>query len=100
MELIKALKICLELAEQNIINDGDMPLEMLDQWHATQTLSMHIQELENPSPIVIVSTPYSEFSNVPASLFCVDVNHNREEIKLDCNPELVAQFLNEGNKNV
>ena len=98
MELIKALKICLELAEQNIINDADMPLEMLDQWNAVQTLRMHIEELENPSPIILISSPFEKHtvSNVPITLYCMSDSLEPNVIQLSCDPKRVAELLNQG----
>ena len=98
MELIKALKICLELAEQNIINDADMPLEMLDQWNAVQTLRMHIEELENPSPVILISYDFEEHpvSNVPVTLYLINNYPKYDVIQLSCNPKRVAELLNQG----
>ena len=73
MELNKALKIVLELAEQNMLNDSDMPLEMKEQFDAIESVRMHLQELENPSPIQVVlitegGVIHESLSNVPTEV--------------------------------
>ena len=77
MELNKALKIILELAEQNMLNDPDMPLEMKEQFDAIESVRMHLQELENPSPIQVVLFMYGgvihdSISNVPVHITVLD----------------------------
>lgn len=98
MELITALKICLELAEQNIINDSEMPLEMQNQWNAVQNLRMHIEELENPSPIILISSPIEghTVSNVPITLYFMSDSLERDVMQLPCDPKRVADLLNQG----
>ena len=51
MELNQALKIVLELAEQNMLVDNEMPDEMKQQMDAVENVRLHLQELENPSPV-------------------------------------------------
>ena len=77
MELNKALKIVLELAEQNMINDPDMPLEMKEQFDAIENVRLHLQELENPSPIQVVlfmsgGAVHESISNVPVHITVLD----------------------------
>ena len=71
MELNKALKTVTELAEQN------MPLEMKEQLDAIESVRMHLQELENPSPIQVMlfthgGVIYDSISNVPAHITVLD----------------------------
>lgn len=54
MELNQALKIVLELAEQNMLDDNEMPDEMQQQMDAVENVRLHLQELESPSPIQVV----------------------------------------------
>ena len=77
MELNKALKIVLELAEQNMLNDPDMPLEMKEQFDAIESVRMHLQELENPSPIQVMlfthgGVIHDSISNVPVHITVLD----------------------------
>ena len=77
MELNQALKIVLELAEQNMLNDSDMPLEMKEQFDAIESVRMHLQELENPSPIQVVlitegGVIHESLSNVPTEITILD----------------------------
>ena len=77
MELNEALKVVVELAEQNMLNDPDMPLEMKEQFDAIESVRMHLQELENPSPIQVVLFMYGgiihdSISNVPVHITVLD----------------------------
>ena len=73
MELNKALKIVIDLAEQNMLSDLDMPLEMKEQFDAIESVRMHLQELENPSPIQVIlitegGVIHESISNVPTEV--------------------------------
>ena len=77
MELNKALKIVIDLAEQNMLSDLDMPLEMKEQFDAIESVRMHLQELENPSPIQVVlitegGVIHESLSNVPTEITILD----------------------------
>ena len=77
MELNKALKTVIELAEQNMLNDSDMPLEMKEQLDAIESVRMHLQELENLSPIQVMlfthgGVIYDSISNVPVHITVLD----------------------------
>ena len=77
MELNQALKIVLGLAEQNMLVDNEMPDEMKQQMDAVENVRLHLQELENPSPIqVVLITDHAvihEFiSNVPTVVTVLD----------------------------
>ena len=77
MELNKALKIVIDLAEQNMLSDLDMPLEMKEQFDAIESVRMHLQELENPSPIQVVlfmgsGVIQESISNVPVCVTVLD----------------------------
>lgn len=78
MELNQALKIVLELAEQNMLDTQDPELqeEMYKQFNAVETVRMHMQELENPSPlqVVIVGNDLhiqEVYANVPAEVMAL-----------------------------
>ena len=77
MELNQALKIVLDLAEQNMFNDDDMFSEMKQQMDAIENVRLHMQELENPSPIQVVligNGMYFQkaYANVPIELTALD----------------------------
>ena len=117
MELNKALKIVLELAEQNMLNDPDMPLEMKEQFDAIESVRMHLQELENPSPIQVVLFMYGgvthgSISNVPVHITVLDedieggghiITLPSEDdtdyvvgyIPTECDPQRIASILSE-----
>lgn len=103
MELNKALKIVLELAEQNVINDPEMALEMQDQWNAAQTVRMHLTELQSPSPVQIVIdlTDASQedkivYGNVPFEMLVIDKEFSMKQIVItQCNPQHVAKLIGE-----
>ena len=117
MELNKALKIVMELAEQNMLNDPDMPLEMKEQFDAIESVRMHLQELENPSPIQVVlftsgGVIYDSISNVPVHITVLDediegggyittissednTDYVMGRLPTDCDPQRVAAILSE-----
>ena len=119
MELNKALKIVLELAEQNMLNDSDMPLEMKEQFDAIESVRMHLQELENPSPIQVVLFMYGgvthgSISNVPVRITVLDedtegggyittlsseddTDYVMGHLPTDCDPQRIATILSEAN---
>ena len=119
MELNKALKIVLELAEQNMLNYSDMPLEMKEQFDAIENVRMHFQELENPSPIQVVlftsgGAVHESISNVPASIIVLDedtvgdghiitlpseddTNYVVGYIPTECDPQRIATILSVAN---
>ena len=119
MELNKALKIVLELAEQNMLNDPDMPLEMKEQFDAIESVRMHLQELENPSPIQVVLFMYGgvtheSISNVPVRITVLDedtdgwgltvtlpseddTDYVMGHLPTDCDPQRIATILSEAN---
>ena len=77
MELNQALKIVLDLAEQNMFNDDDMFSEMKQQMDAIENVRLHMQELENPSPIQAVlftsgGAVHESISNVPMNIIVLD----------------------------
>lgn len=77
MELNKALKIVLELAEQNMLNDPEMQDEMLRQMNAIESVRAHMQELESPSPLQVVLVVVGgliqeSYSNVPTEITVLD----------------------------
>ena len=77
MELNEALKVVVELAEQNMLNDPEMQDEMLNQRDAIEVVRMHMQELENPSPLQVVlitegGVIHESISNVPAVVTVLD----------------------------
>ena len=77
MELNEALKVVVELAEQNMLNDPEMQDEMLCQMNAIETVRMHMQELQNPSPLQVVlitegGVIHESISNVPAVVTVLD----------------------------
>ena len=77
MELNEALKVVVELAEQNMLSDLDMPLEMKEQFDAIESVRMHLQELKNPSPIQVVlitegGVIHESLSNVPTEITILD----------------------------
>ena len=79
MELNQALKIVLELAEQNMLDTQDPELqeEMYKQFNAVETVRMHMQELENPSPLQVVIVGnglhvQEVYTNVPAEVTTLD----------------------------
>lgn len=121
MELNKALKIVIDLAEQNMLSDLDMPLEMKEQFDAIESVRMHLQELENPSPIQVVlitegGVIHESLSNVPTEITILDGDLEGVEsgnVRLfpsegdaeylvcgpstDCDPARVATLLAEAN---
>lgn len=77
MELNQALKIVLEMAEQNMLVDNEMPDEMKQQMDAVENVRLHLQELENPSPIQVVLITgggliHEFISNVPTVVTVLD----------------------------
>ena len=77
MELNQALKIVLELAEQNMLVDNEMPDEMKQQMDAVENVRLHLQELENPSPVqCIISVDggliVEIITNVPTDCTVID----------------------------
>ena len=77
MELNEALKVVLELAEQNMLNDPEMQDEMLRQLNAIENVRLHMQELQNPSPLQVVlitegGVIHESISNVPAVVTVLD----------------------------
>lgn len=78
MELNKALKIVLELAEQIMLIDSDMNfLEEKEQFDAIESVRAHMQELESPSPLQVVLVVeggliQESYSNVPTEIIVLD----------------------------
>lgn len=77
MELNEALKVVVELAEQNMLDDPEMQLEMLYQLNAIETVRMHMQELESPSDIQVVlvtdgNLVYEAYCSVPTTITLLD----------------------------
>lgn len=77
MELNQALKLVVELAEQNMLNDPEMQCEMLQQMNAVEAVRMHMQELETPSPLQVViecggGVIHQVLSNVPTEVTVLD----------------------------
>lgn len=77
MELNKALKVVLELAEQNMLDDSEMLDEMKQQMDAIENVRLHMQELENPSPVQVVlitegGVIHESISNVPTVVTVLD----------------------------
>ena len=77
MELNKALKTVIKLAEQNMLNDSDMSLEMKEQFDAIENVRLHLQELKNPSPVQVMlftqgGVIYDSISNVPVHITVLD----------------------------
>ena len=77
MELNQALKLVLELAEQNMLNDPEMQDEMLRQMNAIESVRAHMQELESPSPLQVVLVVVGgliqeSYSNVPTEITVLD----------------------------
>lgn len=77
MELSQALKIVLELAEQNMLDDSEMPDEMKQQMDAVENVRLHLQELECPSPVQVVlfmegGIVQESASNVPVEITILD----------------------------
>ena len=121
MELNKALKIVIGLAEQNMLSDLDMPLEMKEQFDAIESVRMHLQELENPSPIQVIlitegGVIHESLSNVPTEVTVLEGDLEGAEsgnVRLfpsegdaeylvcgpstDCDPARVATLLAEAN---
>ena len=121
MELNKALKIVIDLAEQNMLSDLDMPLEMKEQFDAIESVRMHLQELENPSPIQVIlitegGVIHESLSNVPTEVTVLEGDLEGVEsgnVRLfpsegdaeylvcgpstDCDPARVATLLAEAN---
>ena len=119
MELNEALKVVLELAEQNMLSDPEMEFEMLRQFNAIENVRMHMQELQNPSPLQVVlitegGVIHESISNVPAEVTVLDGDLECAEssgVRLfpsegdaeylvcgpstECNPTRVATLLNE-----
>ena len=106
MELNKALKIVLELAEQK-------------QFDAIESVRMHLQELENPSPIQVVLFMYKgviheSISNVPVRIIALDedtgdgghiitlpseddTEYVVGHVPTKCDPQRIATILSEAN---
>lgn len=77
MELNEALKVVVGLAEQNMLNDPEMQDEMLRQLNAIESVRMHMQELQNPSPLQVVlitegGVIHESLSNVPTEITILD----------------------------
>lgn len=77
MELNQALKILMELAEANMVEDPEMAEERAMQEEALATAQMHKDELENPSPIQVVlitggGVIHEFISNVPTVVTVLD----------------------------
>ena len=77
MELNEALKVVVELAEQNMLNDPEMQHEMLRQMNAIESVRAHMQELETPSPLQVVLVVeggliQESYSNVPTEIIVLD----------------------------
>ena len=73
MELNQALKILMELAEDNMVEDPEMAEERAMQEEALATAQMLMDELENPSPIQVVlitggGVIHESISNVPTEV--------------------------------
>ena len=122
MELNKALKTVIELAEQNMLNDPNMPLEMKEQFDAIESVRMHLQELENPSPIQAVlfmhgGVIHESISNVPLVITTLDedndgwghtVTLSSEDatdyivgrVPIECNPKRIATIHSEINNQL
>ena len=106
MELKKALKIVLEMAEQK-------------QFDAIESVRMHLQELENPSPIQVVLFMYGgvtheSISNVPVRITVLDedtgdgghiitlpsednTDYVMGHLPTDCDPQRIATILSVAN---
>ena len=119
MELNKALKIVIDLAEQNMLSDLDMPLEMKEQFDAIENVRLHLQELENPSPIQAVlftsgGAVHESISNVPMSIIVFDedteggghiitlpsednTDYVMGHLPTECDPQRIASILSEAN---
>ena len=117
MELNEALKVVVELAEKNMLSDLDMPLEMKEQFDAIESVRMHLQELENPSPIQVVLFMYGgvtheSISNVPVHITVLDedtdgwgitvtlpsednTDYVMGHLPTDCDPQRIATILSE-----
>ena len=77
MELNQALKIVLDLAEQNVLNDDETFDEMKQQMDAIENVRLHMQELETPSPLQVVLVVVGgiiqeSYSNVPTEITVLD----------------------------
>ena len=77
MELNQALKILMELAEANMVEDPEMAEERAMQEEALATAQMHMQELQNPSPLQVVlitegGVIHESISSVPAVVTVLD----------------------------
>ena len=121
MELNQALKIVLELAEQNMLDDSEMPDEMKQQMDAVENVRLHLQELESPSPIQVVliiegGVILEAITNVPTVFTVLDGDLGGAEfgdVRLfpsegdaeymvcdpytECDPARVATLLSEAN---
>ena len=121
MELNQALKLVLELAEQNMLNDPEMQDEILRQMNAIESVRAHLQELETPSPLQMVlitegGVIHEAISNVPTEITILDGDLECAEsgnVRLfpsegdaeylvcgpstDCDPARVATLLAEAN---
>ena len=117
MELNEALKVVLELAEQNMLNDPEMQDEMLRQMNAIESVRAHMQELENPSPIQVMlfthgGVIHDSISNVPVHIAILgedieggghittlssedDTSYVVEHAITYCEPQRVAAILSE-----
>ena len=95
MELNQALKIVLELAEQNMLNDDETFDEMKRQMDAIENVRLHMQELECPSPVLIeiqesvLNNYFRAVTNVPAQVVHVLGDMAPEYIPSTCNPSHV-----------
>ena len=77
MELNQALKILMELAEANMVEDPEMAEERAMQEEALATAQMHMDELESPSPIQVIlitegGVIHESLSNVPTEITILD----------------------------
>ena len=92
MELNEALKVVVELAEQNMLNDSEMQLEMLRQMNAIEAVRMHMQELECPSPVLVeiqesvLNNYFRAVTNVPAQVVYVLGDMAPEHVPSTCDP--------------
>ena len=115
MELNQALKIVLEMAAQNMFG------EVNQQMDAVENVRLHLQELENPSPIQVVlitegGVIHESISNVPIEVTVLDGDLDGAESGdarlfpsegdaeylvyghgTSCDPARVATLLNEAN---
>ena len=79
MELNQAMKILMELAESNMVEDPEMAEERAKQEDALATMQLHMDELEAPSPLQLViemegGLTHQITSNVPAGVIIIDLD--------------------------